>query len=281
MTTGLSEDARFFVRFWGVRGSIACPGAATLGYGGNTPCLEIRCGPHLLIVDAGTGLRGLDAALAAAGPLEADVLFTHTHLDHIWGWPFFTRLLRADTRLRVWAGNLAPHHRIAEVLGDLLDEPFAPVRRATLRAAVAYRDFRAGESLAPHPDVHIQTAPLNHPQGATGYRIVHQGRSLCVVTDTEHEPGRPDQAILGLIAGADLVIYDCTYTDDEFPAKRGWGHSTWQEGVRLCDAAGAKRFVVFHHDPGHDDRAMDAIAAAVDRARPGSVVAREGLVLAP
>ncbi len=277
----MDGDGRFFVRFWGVRGSIACPGEDTLGYGGNTPCLEIRCDGRLLIVDAGTGLRGLDAALAGPAPLAADILFTHTHLDHIWGWPFFTRLLRADSRLTVWAGNLAPQHRVAAVLDGLLDEPFTPVRRETLRAAVRYRDFRAGEGFALAPDLHIQTAPLNHPQGATGYRIAFAGKSICVVTDTEHVPGRPDTAILGLIDGADLVIYDCTYTDEEFARRRGWGHSTWQEGVRLCEAAGAGRLVVFHHDPGHDDRAMDRIAAAAEALRPGTVVAREGMTLAP
>ncbi len=277
----MSDESRFFVRFWGVRGSIACPGADTLAYGGNTPCLEIRCDGRLFIVDAGTGLRGLDAALAGPDALEADVLFTHTHLDHIWGWPFFTRLLRDDTRLAVWAGNLAPQHRVEEVLDELLGEPFTPVRRETLRAAVRYHDFRAGERLAPGSGVQIQTAPLNHPQGATGYRIAFAGKSICVVTDTEHVPGKPDAAILDLIDGADLVIYDCTYTDDEFAHRRGWGHSTWQEGARLCDAAGVGRFVVFHHDPGHDDRTMDRIAAEVAARRPGSVVAREGLVLAP
>jgi len=101
------------------------------------------------------------------------------------------------------------------------------------------------------------------------------------VTDTEHVPGTPDAAILGLIEGADLVIYDATYTDDEFAAHRGWGHSTWQEGARLCEASGVGTYVVFHHDPDHDDAIMDDIAAAVEARRPGSLVAREGLTLRP
>ncbi len=269
------------MRFWGVRGSIACPGAETVRYGGNTSCLEVRCGARLLIFDAGTGLRGLDAALAADGALDADVLFTHTHLDHIWGWPYFGRLLRADTALTVWAGHLLPDHTIEEVLDGLLREPFAPVRRDRIRARLAYRDFRVGERLTPRRGVVVRTAPLNHPQDATGYRIEYRGRSICYVTDTEHVPGVPDRNLLALIAGADMVIYDSTYTDDEFPAHVGWGHSTWQEGVRLCDTAGAKTLVVFHHDPDHDDRRMDGIAAAVERARPGSVVAREGMTLRP
>ncbi|MFQ5785005.1 MAG: MBL fold metallo-hydrolase [Alphaproteobacteria bacterium] len=271
----------FFVRFWGVRGSIACPGPGTVRYGGNTSCLEVRCGERIFILDAGTGLKPFDAALGGEGTLDADVLFTHTHLDHIWGWPWFTRLLRTDTALTVWAGHLLPDHAIEAVLARLLDEPFAPVRRETIQARLVFRDFRAGETFTPRPGVRVRTAPLNHPQAATGYRLEYDGRSICYLTDTEHLPGKPDANILGLIDGADMVIYDSTYTEAEFAAHRGWGHSTWEEGARLCDAAGVKTFVVFHHDPDHDDAFMDRIAAEVARVRPGSVVAREGLTLAP
>ena len=270
---------RFTVRFWGVRGSIACPGTETARYGGNTACLEVRCGPHRLILDGGTGLREFDRAVT--GVLEAEVLFTHAHLDHICGWPFFARLREPTTRLVVRAGHLAPPLTMNGVLDRLLHEPFVPVAADRVRARLAFRDFNAGETLAPRPGLVVRTAPLNHPQGATGYRIEWEGRSLAYVTDTEHVPGHPDRAVLGLIEGADLVVYDCTYTDDEFPKRIGWGHSTWQEGVRLCEAAGAGRLVVFHHDPDHDDAFMDSLAEAVNEARPGSIVAREGLVLVP
>ena len=125
----------------------------------------------------------------------------------------------------------------------------------------------------------IRTAALNHPGGAVAYRVEFAGRAACYVTDTEHVPGRPDAAILALIQGADVVIYDATYTDEEFDRFEGWGHSTWQEGMRLCAAAGAKQLVAFHHDPAHDDDALDAIAAEIARRHPGSLVAREGLVI--
>ena len=112
--------------------------------------------------------------------------------------------------------------------------------------------------------------------------IEYGGKSLCYVTDTEHVPGTPDRTVLELIAGADLVIYDSMYTDEEYEkAYVGWGHSTWQEGTRLCRAAGVKRLVVFHHDPDHDDDKLDAIAREVEAALPGTVMAREGLVLRP
>jgi phosphoribosyl 1,2-cyclic phosphodiesterase len=127
----------------------------------------------------------------------------------------------------------------------------------------------------------VRTAPLNHPNRATGYRVEYNGKSICYVTDTEHAPGKPDENILRLIKGADIVIYDSTYTDEEYPKYVGWGHSTWQEGVRLCDKAKSGRLVVFHHDPTHDDTFMDGIAAAAAKARPNTVVAREGLTLSP
>jgi phosphoribosyl 1,2-cyclic phosphodiesterase len=129
--------------------------------------------------------------------------------------------------------------------------------------------------------VTVKTAPLNHPNNATGYRIEAGGKAICYVTDTEHVIGQPDRAVLGLVAGADIMIYDATYTDEEYPNFVGWGHSTWQEGVRLADAAGVKLFVAFHHDPNHGDAVMDRIAADLEKARPGSVVAREGMILRP
>ena len=277
----MAKGGDFCVRFWGVRGSIPCPGPETARYGGNTSCLEVRCGAHLFILDGGTGLRPFDRVLAKNGRLDADVFFTHTHLDHICGWPFFTNLLRPDTVLRIAAGHLLPDHTIEQVLTGLLREPFTPVQADGVRARVSYHDFHVGETLEPQPGVRLRTAPLNHPQGATGYRVEYGGRSICYLTDTEHIPGEPDQNILGLIEGADIVIYDSTYTDEEFPAYVSWGHSTWQEGVRLCDAASVKTLVVFHHDPDHDDAFMDRVAADVERARPGSIVAREGMTLTP
>jgi phosphoribosyl 1,2-cyclic phosphodiesterase len=127
----------------------------------------------------------------------------------------------------------------------------------------------------------VRTAVLNHPNGATGYRIEHAGRSLCYVTDTEHVPGRLDPNVVELARGADLLVYDCTYTDAEYPRYAGWGHSTWEEGVRLCEAAGVRRLAIFHHDPARDDAAMDEIAAAAEERRPGTIVAMEGMTLNP
>jgi len=277
------QDANggFFVRFWGVRGSIPCPGPDFVRYGGNTSCLEVRCSGRLFILDGGTGLRPLGLYLEKSGAVDADLFFSHTHMDHINGLPFFKSAFKAKNRFRFWAGHLRPKFKLRDVICHMMTEPIFPVPIDILAADIAFRDFAAGETFRPRPDITIRTAPLNHPNGATGYRIEYGGRSICYVTDTEHTPGKPDQTVLALIADADIVIYDSTYTDEELPRYTGWGHSTWQEGVRLCRAAGARKLVLFHHDPMRDDRALAALEQEAANAFPGTVAAREGLALTP
>jgi len=268
------------VRFWGVRGSIACSGPRTVRYGGNTSSVEVRCGERMLLFDGGTGLRYLGNALAQDGqPIDADLFLTHTHFDHVAGLPFFRPFFDPKNRWRLWAGHLADGMTLRRVLGEFMMAPLFPVPPQVFRARMEYREFKAGETLAPGPGIRLRTATLNHPDGATGYRIEYGGRSVCYLTDTEHVPGAPDRNILELIAGADLVIYDSMYTDSEYNGYVGWGHSTWQEGVRLCRAAGAKRLAVFHHDPEHDDDMLDGIAREVEKEMPGSVVAKDGLII--
>jgi phosphoribosyl 1,2-cyclic phosphodiesterase len=267
----------FTVRFWGVRGSIACSGPRTARYGGNTSCVEMRCDGRLLIFDAGTGLRYLGHALT--GEQDADLFLTHTHFDHVCGLPFFKPFFQPSNRWRLWAGHLAEGMTLRRVLGEFMMAPLFPVPPQVFRARMEYREFKAGETLQPGGGVAIRTATLNHPDGATGYRVDWNGRSVCYLTDTEHVPGAPDRNILDLIAGADLVIYDSMYTDAEYETYTGWGHSTWQEGIRLCRAAGARRMVVFHHDPEHDDEMLDGVASEVAKQLPGSMVARDGLVV--
>ena len=277
----LAEKQDFSVRFWGVRGSIACPGPHYQKYGGNTACLEVRCGEQLLIFDAGTGLMRLGDDLAAADQLNCNLFLTHTHFDHINGLPFFAPMFNPRNRMRLWAGHLLPEMSLHDALVQFMAAPLFPVPPQVFAASVSFHDFQAGETIELTPDIRLLTTALNHPNRATGYRVEYAGKSICYVTDTEHVPGEPDGNVLALIDRADLVIYDCTYTDDEFPNHISWGHSTWQEGIRLCDMAEVKRLVIFHHDPGHDDAFMDGIAAQAERARPGTVVAREGMVLTP
>ena len=269
------------VRFWGVRGSIAAPGPETVRYGGNTPCVEVRCGDRSLVFDAGTGIRPLGETLCGNGDQEVDLFLSHTHFDHIVGFPFFRYAYESTRKLRIWAGHLLPERTIEEVLRAYMKAPFFPVPLDILSADIEFRDFTAGEVLRPYDGITLRTAALNHPDRATGYRVEFAGKSVCYITDTQHIEGAQDAAILDLIADADIVIYDGMFTDEEFPQFHDWGHSTWEECLRLCQAANVRIPVIFHHLPSRDDTALDAIAAAAAQRYPGAVVAREGETIAP
>jgi phosphoribosyl 1,2-cyclic phosphodiesterase len=271
----------YTVRFWGVRGSIACPGPDSVRYGGNTSCVEIRCGVHLMVFDGGTGLRLLGNELLRSGqPADLDLFYSHTHFDHICGLPFFAPCYDARSKIRIWAGHLNGKG-IEAVLNNMMIAPLFPIPMGIFTANIEFIDFAAGAALTPHPGVRLATGSLNHPNDATGYRIEYGGKVVAYITDTEHRPGVLDPNVLKLIDRADVMIYDASYTDAEFPEHLNWGHSTWEEGVRLANAARVGTLVIFHHDPGHDDTFMDQVAADAANARPGTIVAQEGLVLRP
>lgn len=274
----VGPDGGMTLRFWGARGSLPAPGPSTARYGGNTVCVELRCGPHLLILDAGSGLREFGAALAEDDvSVDADILLSHTHLDHICGLPFFAAMHDPKARIRFWGGHLAPPAGIAEALLTSWRAPLMPDMDAEFRAEIAFHDFIAGQFLQLRPDLCVGTTTLRHPGNAVGYRVEWAGTSVCYITDTEHPPDGLDQNLLRFVAGADVVIHDATYTDAEYRSRVGWGHSTWQAAVSLAEAAAIGRLVLCHHDPSHNDSAMDAIASAVAERRPGTLVAREGM----
>ena len=267
----------FKLKFWGVRGSIACPSPNHIAFGGNTSCIEVSAGGTRIILDAGTGIRNMGHWLQRKNITAATVLLSHVHWDHINGFPFFSPAFHKDWSFHIMAAHLAKFGGIRNVLAGQMTTPTFPVPLEAMRSTMTYEDFDAGDSfnLPADSKVKIRTAPLNHPDGATGYRIEYQGKSLCYVTDTEHVPGKPDETILGLIEGTNLFIYDCTYTDKEFEGKRGWGHSTWEEAVRLAQAANVESLAIFHHDPDHEDRFMERIESQARQMWSGAFVARE------
>ena len=193
------------------------------------------------------------------------------------GLPFFAPLFVEGQIVRVWAGSLQPAGGVEKAVRKLMSFPFFPLQVDALHAKLEFHDFHAGDVINPRPGVTLRTAALNHPGGAIGYRIEYGGQSVAYVTDIELGDGPIDPALLALTKDAAIVILDTTYTDEELPSHVGWGHSSWQQGIRLADACGADQLCLFHHDPEHDDAFMDKIRTAAEAARPGTIVAREGL----
>ncbi|MBD2485078.1 MBL fold metallo-hydrolase [Planktothrix sp. FACHB-1365] len=272
---------QFTVHFWGVRGSIACPGSETVRYGGNTPCIEMRVGTERLIFDGGTGLRVLGQSLLAQMPVTAHLFFTHYHWDHIQGFPFFVPAFIKINTFYIY-GTIAPDgSTVQHRLNDQMLHPNFPVPLQIMGADLKFVDISVGNSININDEITVETALLNHPGEAVGYRVNWRNYSAAYVSDTEHFPDHLDENVLFLARNADVLIYDATYTDEEYHAEKtskvGWGHSTWQEAVKIAKAAKVKRLVIFHHDPLHNDDFMDKIGEQVAEQFPNSLIAREGL----
>lgn len=263
------------LRFWGTRGSIAKPGPSTVHYGGNTACIEVRTADGTLIVlDCGTGAHGLGQALQAssAGPVRGHLLITHTHWDHIQGFPFFAPLFVPGNTWDIYApGGLGP--RLEETLAGQMESTYFPVTLDQLGATVRYHDLSEGVfSLA---GVRVTARYLNHPALTLGYRLEAAGVTLVYASDHEphsrHLPDAPnlsgaastgspvhqeDEGHIAFLRGADLVIHDAQYTVAEYTQKLGWGHSPIEYAVDVALAAAAKRLALFHHDPWRDDASL-------------------------
>ena len=269
------------IEFWGVRGSIASPGRDTALVGGTTSCVEVRCGGSRIILDAGTGIRRLGDALLAEGRVEATVLLSHLHWDHIQGLPFFVPAYVPATKLAIH-GSAHGARSLGDALAYQMSAPNFPVRFDELGADIALREVKHGDTFTA-AGATITVAKLNHPGSVHAYRIEQGGRSVVYATDTEHY-ACVDPTLKALAAGADILIYDSQYTPEEYRgdagrSKVGWGHSTYVAGAELAAAAGVGRYVLFHHDPQPDD---PGVADVERRARDlfgGAIAAREGMVL--
>lgn len=273
-----TRNGSFEIRFWGVRGSLPVPGAPTLRYGGNTACLEIRAGENVVIVDCGSGAYALGADLLGRGVLRAELLVTHTHLDHVIGFPFFKPAFERSFALRCWAGSRPGREGLERVLRTFVDEAFSPIGLVAVDNCV-FEDFSPGEAIDLAPGLSARTQLLNHPGGAVGYRVEYEGRSIAVVSDHEHGDAVTDAAVRRFVEGADVMVYDATYTSQEYEDHKGWGHSTWEEAIALADAANVRIPVLFHHSPERDDAALDEIVEAARRSAPEVLAAKEGMTI--
>jgi phosphoribosyl 1,2-cyclic phosphodiesterase len=254
------------VRFYGVRGSVPTPGPTTVRYGGNTVCVDVRLADGTaLVLDAGTGLRELGNTLQREGHRGTiHLLLSHLHWDHVLGIPFFKPIYRNDTHLRIHPLGNEPQQDAIRCR-TIFDGIHFPVRAADLPAQIdlveeAQESWRIGSA-------QIRRIALNHPGGAQGFRIDDDdGSSLCYLTDNElSPPGVPVSTLDALArfsAGVDLLIHDAQYLESDMPAKRGWGHSTVDDVLRLGHLAEARQLLLFHHDPERDDDALDRLGHA-------------------
>ncbi|WP_414622852.1 MBL fold metallo-hydrolase [Calothrix sp. CCY 0018] len=275
-------ENQFTVKFWGVRGSIPCPGLQTVRYGGNTPCVEMQLGDKRFIFDGGTGIHVLGQSLLPKMPLEAYIFFTHSHWDHVQGFPFFVPGFVAGNKFHIYGAVAPDGSTVEQRLNDQMLHPNFPVPLQIMQSNLDFSEVKPGKTIHIE-DIAIETAPLNHPGESVGYRVNWQGGSAVYVTDTEHYPDKLDENVLKLANNADILIYDSTYTDEEYYSSKspkiGWGHSTWQEAVKIAEAANVKTLVIFHHDPSHDDEFLDRIGQEAKQRFPGAVMAKERMVL--
>ena len=295
------------VRFWGVRGSIPCPGPDTCVYGGNTTCIEIRAGKRLAIIDAGTGIRPLGDQLLNRNyfpsPVDADIFISHTHWDHIMGFPMFTPFYIPNSRLRI-RGPISPDGESLEsIIGTQLSYKFWPVRQNELAAKIEYDQIRE-TTLDLGDGLKVITKYLNHPILCIGYRFEYEGKSI--VTAFDHEPFRnifpvdpkdpgyseeaaregedaakdENEKIHKFFRNADILIHDAQYTPDEFGTHLGWGHSTFDLAIDEARRAGVKKLYLFHHDPNRTDKQLSEYESGFKNLVPGMEInmAREGLI---
>lgn len=273
-------------RIWGCRGSLATPGPDTVRYGGNTSCIELVLSDgSLLILDAGTGIRPLGLVLDGSSPRRIDLLLSHLHLDHLEGLGFFGPLWDPGTELHIW-GPSSPIRPLSDRIAQYLAPPLFPVRLAEVPARLVLHDTPEEPWMI--GPARVTALPIVHPGPTVGYRIEDEGRTLAYLTD--HEPAlAADLATMApgwisgyaLAAGADILIHDCQYSEEEYPSRTGFGHSSTQHVATFAGLTGVGRLVLFHHDPNHTDDDLEVLLARVEELWTGGSceLAREGAEL--
>ena len=265
----------YTVTFWGTRGSIPTPGAHTARYGGNTSCVAVEGpGGQLVILDAGTGIRELGLTLVERqnGAVKAEILLSHTHWDHIQGLPYFKPFFAPGNTVRIW-GSKQGATSLDAILHLQMDPAVFPVPLSAVSAALSVQEVQPGGQFSVGP-FRAQVMQLRHPGTTLAYRLtpLSGGKSMAYVTDNELGPGgsydtppswRRD--LVQFLDRVDLLVHDAMYTPAELETHRGWGHSSYEEAVELAAEAGAKQLVLFHHEPEHDDGALDELVAAARR----------------
>ena len=275
-----ASGKRLTVRFWGVRGSVASPGPRTLRTGGNTSCVEVDCAGQKVIFDLGTGLRALGTALMKRGPVRAQIFVSHYHWDHIAGLPFFAPAYDPKSEL-VIHGATRRGRDVRQILSGQMLDPYFPVDLGILNARLRFVTLNDGGMVRLGKRLTVRAAELNHPGGALGFRLECGGRTMVYATDFEHGTAA-DERLVELARGADLLVFDAQFTPAEYegngvPARRGWGHSTYEAGAQIARRAGVRRLALYHHAPDRDDKGVERLALLAKKLHRGSFAAREGM----
>lgn len=285
-TNNLGGNPVTRLSFWGVRGSTPTVDPATWRYGGNTPCLELTAPDGTqFILDCGTGLRVLGSRWAApacgARNPETHIFVTHYHWDHIQGIPFFAPLYSQSNQFHFYSfrSKHLGHDSLQQVFETQMAMPYFPVDMSAMTAKKRFMEVSGGESFSIGEN-RITARHLNHPQGCLGYRIETPGGTIVYATDNEPGDAKLDAELRQLAAGADILINDAQYTPEQLAAtRRGWGHSSWREGVKVAREAGAKTLVLFHHDPDSTDRMVDGLLHQAREEFDSVFAASEGMVI--
>lgn len=267
------------VRFWGVRGSIPTPWKEAMEVGGNTSCVQVLPSTEtLIILDAGTGIRLLGNEMIRnqkAQNLMGHVFLSHTHWDHIQGFPFFSPAFIASNHFKVYGAGKA-EERLEDVLKGQMNYQYFPVQLDQMGARIEFVELQE-ETIEIEPGLKISSRSFNHPGGVYGFRIEHEGCSLIYATDMEYTLETLDPRLVEFAKGADLFIYDSQYTPEELQTKTGWGHSTHTAAAHIAQMAGVKRLMLYHHDPMHSDQQLALMEAQAREVFPESYLARESL----
>jgi len=268
------KTGKMVLTIWGARGSIPSPGSKTAHFGGNTSCIEIRAGKEILILDAGTGIRELGMKLITEGKISASILLTHYHWDHIMGLPFFAPGYPPQNHFRIYGENKAGTS-LRSILDGQMSAPYFPVRLDEMMSQMEFIEISANQNFN-IGEVQVSTYPARHPDSCVSYRISYEGKVVTYATDTEHGQ-EIDPHLLKSARDADVLFYDAAYTEDEYPKKLGWGHSTWAEGIKLARAAKARQLILWHHEPSHTDLIVKKIEQMAQKEFPNCQAAYEGM----
>lgn len=268
------------IRFHGVRGSTPVPASGMMKYGGNTACVEVRTDKGtVIILDAGTGIRNLGHELNKEfkkKPIGAYVLLSHTHWDHIQGFPFFLPIFDKKNRFHIY-GKSRYAKSLEEIMSGQMEHKYFPVSLNEIGARMEFTKVEDGTFTI--GTARVTAAEHTHPGGAYGYRIEADGAVLVYSTDTEHTDGIIDERVVSLARGADVLIHDSQYDDTDIASHAGWGHSSYRQSCAVAKAAAVKKLVLFHYDPQYDDKKVAAITVKAKKIFKNTVAAREGALV--